>query len=367
MVLFKARYLARLTSSAILVVVIFGTLPIVLSASPNNGNTYHERSSFQQDDIPATVTALYEQLQAINATKTAIARATPLTLTTTVTAMATSTPIRTRVPIPTPTQTPVPTVTATATRLVAVASVLVPTLNIRSGPGTDFSVVARGQAGDVFPIMAQTGGCAWLQVIREDGAKVWISGSPAFIQMNVACNGVPEFAEAHTTVTPAPTTTPRISVQSQPTSTQTQPRSTPIPSPTGSLRTETSGPTSVRIDAPADNVSVADTVTFAWTPDRPLASGQVYELAFWKPDETWSAGRSQTGASDKTTAEVRLSNLGSGTYIWGIILGTLDPNSGAYQRLRFLGGNRTIVVSGSGSTNTGQGDNNPDNPHAGEK
>lgn len=368
----ESQRLAKLLVGMVMVGVVFGALPITLFAHPNHRTVRYAGSAHQQDDVPATITALYEQLQAINATKTAIAQATPATSTPTATAVRT--PTRTPFPTHTPTPTPSPTrtPTSTPTRLIAIASVLVPTLNMRSGPGTDFPVIARSQAGGLFPIVAQVNECTWLQVVQESGDQVWISGSAAFTQMNVACSQVPAFVATRSAALPSPTATSRAVAQAQPTPTPLQPRPTPSPSPapTAPPRLQTDGPTSVRIDAPADGASVADTTAFAWTPDQPLSPGQVYELAFWQPNETWNAGHSLTGASDKATVEIRVSNLGSGTYVWGIILGSLEPNSGAYQRLRFLGGNRTIVVNSGSSSNTNSDDNNPDNsdnPHAGEK
>lgn len=368
----KVRRRQRLIYSALLIGMIWGGLFSILSAQSSNRAIAHDHASYAQDDVPATITALYAQLQAIDATKTAIAQATPATATQTATASSTRTrpPTHTPLPPPTPTRTPTPTATATATRVIAVANVLVPTLNMRSGPGTNFPIITRSQAGDIFPIVSQVEDCAWLQVVLENGEQVWISGSAAFTQMNVACTQVPVLPATLAADLSRPTPTPRNAGQLQPSPTSAQLRNTPTLTPTSTPRQETSGPTTVRIDAPVDNVSVADIATFAWTPDRPLAPGQVFELAFWQPNETWNAGRSLTGASDKSTVEIRVGNLGSGTYVWGVILGAFDPNSGAYQRLRFLGGNRTIVVGGGGSNHADSDDNNPDNPdnpHAGEK
>lgn len=373
----RLRHWQRLMGSMVLVGIILGALPVALLARSNDITVAHRASPYQQDNVPATITALYEQLQAIDATKTAIAQAMPATHTPT--AVAGRTPTRTPLPTPTPTQTraPTPTATATPTRVIAVAQVLVPTLNMRAGPGTEFPVIARSQSGEIFPIVAQADACAWLQVVQENGDQAWISGSAAFTEMNVACDQVPAFVAARTvtlpqiTATPPrPTATPRGGRQTQPSPTLTPTRGTPTPPPTNAPQIEAGGPTTVQIDAPAENANVADSATFAWIPDQPLAPGQVYELAFWRPGESWNDGRALSGASDKSTVELRVSNLGAGTYLWGIILGAFEPNGGAYQRLRFLGGNRTIVVSGGSSNNTNSGDNNPDdpdNPHAGGK
>ena len=362
----RHRHWQCFISRMMLVAISLCALPFAfLSRSSNVAVAHHDLLYPQQGDVQATITALYEQLQAINATKTAIAQASPSTLTPT--AVTRRTPTRT--PPPTPTRTLAPMPTAIPTRMIAVASVLVPTLNIRSGPGTDFPVIARSQAGDIFPIVAQVDACAWLQIVQESGAHAWISGSTAFTQINVVCDQVPVFVAART-ATPPPTATVRSNSQVQSSPTKTPIRSTPTPPPTSAPLLGVGGPTTVQIDAPADNANVADTATFVWTPDQPLVPGQVYELAFWRPGETWNAGRSLSGATDKSTVELRVSNLGDGTYIWGIILGAFETNSGAYQRLRFLGGNRTIVVS-SGSSNRTNPDNDdpgaPDNPHAGEK
>lgn len=243
----KFRRRQRLIYGVLLIGMIWGGLFSILSAQSSNRAIAHDHASYGQDDVPATITALYAQLQAIDATKTAIAQATPVTATQIATASSTQTrpPTHTPLPPPTPTRTPTPTATATATRVIAVANVLVPTLNMRSGPGINFPIITRSQAGNIFPIVSQVEDCAWLQVVLENGEQVWISGSAAFTQMNVACTQVPALPVTLAADLSRPTPTPRNAGQLQPSPTSAQLRNTPTLTPTSAPLQDTSGPTTV--------------------------------------------------------------------------------------------------------------------------
>lgn len=163
-----------------------------------------------QPGATATAQALIDLLEQIDATRTAVAQ---------LSATAASTPLA----VPTATNTRIPP-TATPRRATPIAEVLVEGLNIRSGPGTTFPIVAKGALGQRFPVSGQSGSCSWLQIVLEDGTEGWISGAGAYSSLNVACGAIPGASGSTTlpTATPVPpTATPRAvtaaTTQQQPT------------------------------------------------------------------------------------------------------------------------------------------------------
>ncbi len=124
------------------------------------------------------------------------------------------------------------------------------------------------------------------------------------------------------------------------------------------------GPRSLVLLEPPENTNTNSPTLFAWKPDAPLADGQVYEVAFWKPGETEESGQSWTPAGTSTN---QLINPGGriGSYRWGVWLGHFNA-AGKYERIRFLGGDRTFDVTSGGSSNrdggTGDGSGNDSAP-----
>ena len=154
-----------------------------------------------QTEIAATETAIAEQL----ATPTPRPKATKT--------LSLRTPT-VRVDTPTPTPTP--------GAVVPIAEVLVGGLNIRSGPGSSFSIVGSAEAGQRFPVSGQSGTCAWLQVVLEDGTKAWISGAAAYTSLNVACDTVTAAGDTATSPAfPTPTPAPAVAAATLPTATPT--------------------------------------------------------------------------------------------------------------------------------------------------
>jgi len=134
-------------------------------------------------------------------------------------------------PAATPTATPSATstltpITPTPRPVSPMAEVLVEGLNVRAGAGANFPVVAKGEIGQRFPVSGQTGNCAWLQIVLEDGSAGWISGAAAYSSLNVACSTLPgariTLAPTSAPVAPLPTATLRP-VQQQPTAAAPQP------------------------------------------------------------------------------------------------------------------------------------------------
>ena len=80
----------------------------------------------------------------------------------------------------------------------ACLSINVDTGNLRSGPGTNYSIVGSGQRGDRFPIVGQNASndSTWYQVIRSNGQTAWVSSTivalcPGSGQIPVAATTAP--------------------------------------------------------------------------------------------------------------------------------------------------------------------------------
>jgi hypothetical protein len=99
------------------------------------------------------VSALLQLQLQIDATRTAVAQ-------------LSATPTQTPAALPTNTRIPA---TPTPRRVSPIVEVLVEGLNIRSGPGTGYPVVASGAIGQRFPVIGQSGNCAWLHVVLDVG------------------------------------------------------------------------------------------------------------------------------------------------------------------------------------------------------
>lgn len=74
----------------------------------------------------------------------------------------------------------------------ATAQVLVPTLNVRAGPGTNFNRLAAVNKDDQLTVVGQVNNCAWLQVLTPDGQSGWVSGGQQYVALNAACADIPE-------------------------------------------------------------------------------------------------------------------------------------------------------------------------------
>jgi uncharacterized protein YgiM (DUF1202 family) len=73
-------------------------------------------------------------------------------------------------------------------------TVLVRALNVRSGPGTGYPVIASLRQGDQAPIVGRHSASGWWQVQLKSGATGWVSGSPALVRASADTSGVPEIA-----------------------------------------------------------------------------------------------------------------------------------------------------------------------------
>ncbi len=84
-------------------------------------------------------------------------------------------------------------VAAPATQAAATATILVPSLRVRTGPATGFPIIDSALAGESYPVLTQAGKCAWLQIEQPDGDVLWISGASVYVRLSAPCAAVPAF------------------------------------------------------------------------------------------------------------------------------------------------------------------------------
>ena len=120
-------------------------------------------------------------------------------------------------PTITPTSTPLPS--ATPTRSSPAAEIRGDAINLRSGPGTDYSVVGSANRGDVLPITGKDAATpGWYRVAAAGGSAAWISASPALVAASLA-EAVP--------VVPVPAAPATATPQPVPTNSQPAPTAPP--------------------------------------------------------------------------------------------------------------------------------------------
>src|SRR5690606_817480 len=116
----------------------------------------------------------------------------------------TATPVATRTPLPTftftPSDTPIPPTpsdTPTPTEVPPILGVIQSrqTVNVREGPGTNFSAITALAPGTGVEVLGENADGTWINILMEDGTEGWVSASLLFIRP---------------TQTPIPTFTPTI-------------------------------------------------------------------------------------------------------------------------------------------------------------
>ena len=216
-------FIGVLTISILLITVALTNVTVI---GAGHASSQAQPAATPNLDATATVSALLQLQLQVDATRTAVAQ---------LSATPTQKPAAV---LPTATNTRIPA-TPTPRRVSPIAEVLVEGLNIRSGPGTGYPVVASGAIGQRFPVIGQAGNCAWLQVVLEDGAEGWLSGSAAYSSLNVACSALPgasiAAAPTPTTARQLPTPTPR------PAQPAAQPAAAQPPAPASSTSSTAAG------------------------------------------------------------------------------------------------------------------------------
>lgn len=108
----------------------------------------------------------------------------------TATPTATATPLPTDTPMPTPTPEPVAVVTGDR-------------LNVRSGPGTVYPVVAQAVKDEQYPLLARNEDTSWLEVALADGQRGWVSAS--LVESSAPAEKLAVAADIPPTPVPTPT------------------------------------------------------------------------------------------------------------------------------------------------------------------
>jgi CHAT domain-containing protein len=96
-------------------------------------------------------------------------------------------------PVTTPTAINTPSAEATPTPPpVAQLEVLVNTLNVRSGPGTAYSVIGQLKAGNQVAITGQDMGKGWLEICCVDGESGWVIRNENYIHIQGETDSIPQ-------------------------------------------------------------------------------------------------------------------------------------------------------------------------------
>jgi uncharacterized protein YraI len=196
--------------------------PIVASVSPGEAITMLGRNDIgtwlnirQADGTEGWISVQFVDMGEVDLAELAVTEATP-TVAPTVTTLPTETPLVSDTPAPTvtpaptdtpgptstegptstgvPTETPEPTATATATATATETPSPVPSatpetdviaritasdsVNIRSGPGTQFAPVGAARPGDEYPVLGRNADGSWIQIDYPDlaeGQEAWIA------------------------------------------------------------------------------------------------------------------------------------------------------------------------------------------------
>jgi uncharacterized protein YraI len=122
---------------------------------------------------------------------------------------ATDTPIPTNTPNVPPTPSSPPTPVPTPTPITQPeATVTIKALNVRSGPGTNYSRVAQVKEGTKLKIIGRTEASDWLKIVTGDGKEGWVSAEFVTVNTDLGPVAVAQAPPAPTPVPAAPTPTP---------------------------------------------------------------------------------------------------------------------------------------------------------------
>jgi dipeptidyl aminopeptidase/acylaminoacyl peptidase len=80
---------------------------------------------------------------------------------------------------------------ATPAAAVPQAEVIVAALNVRAGPGVNYRILEVAFSGDKFEVIGVNAARTWLQIVRTDGSRAWISGWPAYTRVSTSLDGLP--------------------------------------------------------------------------------------------------------------------------------------------------------------------------------
>lgn len=125
--------------------------------------------------------------------------------------------------------------TANAGATGPLVTVVVSSLRVRSGPGTDYTVLGAVAQGEQYPITGQAYGCQWYQISHPQFGEAWLSGGAQYVTSDANCDQISE-AVIPALPTVAPTVAPAATATTAPAATaasaQEQPTNTPVPTAT---------------------------------------------------------------------------------------------------------------------------------------
>lgn len=75
------------------------------------------------------------------------------------------------------------------------ATVLVETLNVRAGPGTNYERITSASKDTVLGVIGQVDDCAWLLVTDADDNEGWISGGARYVTLDGDCADIPDASD----------------------------------------------------------------------------------------------------------------------------------------------------------------------------
>lgn len=99
-------------------------------------------------------------------------------------------------------QTPTTTALPEEESAVITATVLVPTLNLRAGPGTTYARLGSAARNELLTVEGARPNCAWLRVTNAKGVEAWVSGDARYVTISTPCA---EVAQVAADVIPTPT------------------------------------------------------------------------------------------------------------------------------------------------------------------
>lgn len=238
------------------------------------------------------------------------------------------------------------------------ATVTVGGLNVRSGPGTNYSRVGLVRNGEILTVVGQTRDCAWLKVLTPQEHEGWVSGATNHVKLDAPCSTIPAATVSVETPAVTPTATPTVRA------TQADSNKAAAVTATAEI-TETVAPTPT--PAPTNTPNAAPAAASANT--RGLSGRLLYSVANMdaKRWELWEynfATGSSTNIADWRT-EVDISRDGKqiAYFAWPSDAG---EKAGIWIMDNNLSNNRLVVPGGAYPTFSPGGDRLAANSFSGD-
>lgn len=203
-------------------------------------------------------------------------------------------------PSNTPTIKPNPTPTNTSTPSPE-AIVVAEKLNLRTGPGTGYNIIASLIQGTVLEILGANSANSWIKVATDKEIAGWVAAAPQFVEIRNVADGIP-------LVTIPPTPTLAITP-------------TPVASPTPKYEY---GP---KLFEPARwaSVGVGSYVDFKWE-SRSLNLDQYYSIRVIRenspPEDYCIHKQTQDSSIYLKLIDVNGQNCPAGDYYWSVAIAT---------------------------------------------